>query len=313
MTTKPSILMIGHGSLGRPLALALSHHYPVSCLVRSTPEQSDRYPYRFIKADLAQPDTLQFLQHQTFDLIVVVISPSAYRDEDYFKTYVQGMQHLVSPLQANPVKPQRLLFVSSTSVYHQNDGEWVDEGSPTQPSSFSGQRLLEAENLLYHSGLPTTCIRFSGIYGGNRTRLLQQALSSPEISSLPEDNAPLTNRIHETDCLGVLTHLVNLQMRNAPLQSLYLASDCQPATLNEVKAFIQQAAIQKGLAQHENVCFSASEKGISSVRRAGSKRCNNQRLLDSGYHFQFPDFKAGYQQMIDLLPLATLKAWMSIV
>jgi nucleoside-diphosphate-sugar epimerase len=315
MTTKQRILIVGHGRLGRPLAMNLSNDYNVTCLTRSIPDDTLPASYQFIKGDLQQPESLTFLENQRYDQVVVVISPSAYNDESYFKTYVQGMQHLLRPLKANAFKPKRVLFVSSTSVYHQNQGEWVNENTHVEPHHFSGKRLLEAEHLLNRSGILSSCIRFSGIYGGDRSRLLQQALLRPEISTTPEKNEPYTNRIHEADCLGILKHLIERQANRVSLQPVYLASDCLPATRKEVCLFIQQASLQKVRQQWPSIHFDpskerSSEDHLKRVRRAGSKRCANERLMNSGYHFQFPDFKIGYQDMINALPHEQLYNWM---
>ena len=56
-------------------------------------------------------------------------------------------------------RPRRLLFVSSSSVYAQKGGEWIEEGAATEPEGYSGRVMLEAERLALASGIPAQRIR----------------------------------------------------------------------------------------------------------------------------------------------------------
>ncbi|MGB1271375.1 MAG: NAD-dependent epimerase/dehydratase family protein, partial [Endozoicomonas sp.] len=82
--------------------------------------------------------------------------------ESYQQTYVTGLGNTLNRLKAGLYSPRRVFFTSSTSVFHQNQGEWVDEASATEPCRFNGQALLRAETLLTQSDLTTTAIRFGG-------------------------------------------------------------------------------------------------------------------------------------------------------
>ena len=61
-----------------------------------------------------------------------------------------------------------MFFTSSTGVYAQTHGEWVDEDSPTEPVRYAGKRLLEGERLLLSGPFPATIVRLAGIYGPGR-------------------------------------------------------------------------------------------------------------------------------------------------
>src|SRR5690606_24678099 len=188
----------------------------------------------------------------------------------YRELFVDGLENLLRVLDRQRLR--RLIFVSSTGVYHQDDDSWVDEESPTEPTSFSGRRLLEAERLLAQSLKVGTSVRFSGIYGGDRTRLLEQILAG-EID--PAVQGPYTNRIHEQDCIGVLEHLVRKALEGGSLESCYLASDCEPVRIADIAYWVREQVGQLTLAANAG----------APPRRAGSKRCCNRRLLASGYRF----------------------------
>src|SRR5688572_29162209 len=126
-----------------------------------------------IAADLAVPRSLAELP-AAIDVVVYAASPGG-RDDAFYRTaYVEGLRNLIAALAKQGQAPRRTIFVSSTAVYGQSRGEWVDETSETAPEHFSGRRLLEAETLLRESGLPGVVLRLGGVYGPRRTRLIDE-------------------------------------------------------------------------------------------------------------------------------------------
>lgn len=77
-------------------------------------------------------------------------------------------------------RPKRLLFVSSSSVYEQKDGEWIDETAPAEANAYSGRLMLEAEQVALDSGIPASRVRLTGIYGPGREWLLTQVRRGTE-------------------------------------------------------------------------------------------------------------------------------------
>jgi nucleoside-diphosphate-sugar epimerase len=194
---------------------------------------------------------------------------------------VQTCENLVVQLRAQARKPKLIVFVSSTAVYNQMDGSWVDEDSPVEPESYSGKRLLEAEQIIRTSGFTNVVVRFSGIYGPGRNRLIEQVRQG-RASKSPH----FTNRIHADDCAGVIAHLLELRHQNIPLASVYLATDSAPTPMIEVVTW---------LAKQLGVSDFLSEDAINE---RGNKRCSNQQLLASGFTFRYPGFKNGYSAML---------------
>ncbi|MGB5810728.1 MAG: NAD-dependent epimerase/dehydratase family protein, partial [Polyangiales bacterium] len=87
------------------------------------------------------------------------------RDEDSYRAiYVRALRDLIEALRETGSPLRRVLFTSSTAVYGQSQGEWVDEESTTEPARFNGHIQLEAE--AYVRSLPGGMVlRLSGIYG----------------------------------------------------------------------------------------------------------------------------------------------------
>lgn len=245
-----------------------------------------------ISADVNRPDKLAFLSSQSFDIVLYCLAASGFNEAAYRSAYVDGLSNVLGAL--GDQTPERFIFVSSTSVYHQNDGSVVDEQSPTTPGKFNGRIVLEGETLV-RSRANGTVVRFSGIYGPGRTRMIDRVKS--HIRSDPHDEG-YTNRIHVDDCAGVLAHIADLTSRHSA-ESLYLASDSLPCTRYELEAFI---ASELGIGAAPAISAQDGEQAVASAagarRIAGSKRCSNARLLQSGYRFKFPDYTFGYKQVL---------------
>ena len=161
------------------------------------------------------------------EVVVYTAAASAFTEEGYRKTYVEGLRNLLEALQAGAHPVSRLIFVSSTGVYGQTQGQWVDERSPTQPGHFSGRIMLEAERIAVAEAYPAIVVRFGGIYGPGRNRLVETVRRGVACVESPPT---YTNRIHRDDCAAVLQHLMVLERP----ESLYLGVDSHPAPQCEV-------------------------------------------------------------------------------
>jgi len=217
-----------------------------------------------------------------FDYLVLTLTPTVRSEQGYQQAFATNVNGLLNALRQASLQPKRILFVSSTSVYGQNNGEWVDEQSATHPGNYNGRYVLHGEQTLLSSKFKTTVVRFSGIYGPGRDRLLNKVRCGDWITN----DQHFTNRIHQDDCAGVLAHLLN-QSRERDIENLYLASDSCPAPMNEVCAW---------LAQQVQVAMPPTRPTSSTAQL--NKRCNNGRLLDSGYTFLYPSYREGYQALL---------------
>lgn len=284
------VLVIGCGKIGGRVADILADDYQVSGLRRSP--QAKRNNIQYIAADVCDANTLARTMAEYFpeglDYLIYCLTPSQRNEQGYRETYVDGLMNTILSL-PNRERLKRLVFVSSTSVYHQNDDNWVDEDSLCEPKSFSGKLILEAERQLQASRLPHSIVRFSGIYGGNRRQLINQVITSAEEgTAMLSDSLRRSNRIHEDDCVGFLVHLIRKAERAEPLESLYLASDSEPVDLNIVILYLADLL---GVTINREAAAQAS-------RRSGNKRCANKRLLDSEYTLRYPSFREGYLAML---------------
>ncbi len=278
----PRTLIAGCGDIGSRLGTLLVQR---GHLVWGIRRSSARLPEQItpITGDLLDPETLDQLPEK-IDYTVFCATPDKVTEAAYRRVYIDALSMLLERLADKQSKVKRLLFVSSTSVYHQQNGEWVDEASATQPTHFRGQTLLEAERLLNNCSWPSVVARCAGIYGPGRNRLVNQVRQGA--IQLPDEPPLYTNRIHSDDCAAALAHLISLKNPD----NCYLLVDNNPATKQDVVDWIAQ---RLGLPLP-----SRTELTPAAREPSQGKRCSNKRLLESGFNFQYPGYRQGYQPLI---------------
>jgi nucleoside-diphosphate-sugar epimerase len=271
------ILIAGCGDVGNALGIRLlAHGYRVYGLRRNVAALAPGIEP--VAADLAEPGTLAALPRE-IAVLAYTAAAGGFDDAAYERAYVSGMANVLAALDRSRL--ERVLFTSSTGVYAQDDGSWVDEGSATVPGRFSGRRLLEGEALVARTGVSAISVRFGGIYGPGRESLIEQVRRGAPCADSPPS---WTNRIHRDDCAGVLAHLIGLA-QPAPV---YLGVDSEPATRCQVMDWLAE---RLGVARPPRA---AAEPRV----RGGNKRCSNRRLLESGYRFIYPSYREGYAAVL---------------
>ncbi|CAD5204098.1 SDR family oxidoreductase [Pseudomonas sp. FEN] len=279
----PSVLIAGCGDVGGRLATQLlGQGWRVQGLRRSI----SRLPQGVVgvAGDLfaeQRPDTWP---SGPLDYLVYCAAATEHDEAGYRAAYVEGLRHVLSWLRQSGQQPRRLLFVSSSSVYVQQTGEWVDEASPTEAEGYSGRLMLEAEQVALDSGIPATRVRLTGIYGPGREWLLTQVRRGYRVAVEP----PLYgNRIHVDDAAGLLAFLLEADRAGKVLEDCYIGVDDAPAPLAEVVGWLRE---------YLGVTEWAED---ASVRRTGSKRCSNARARALGWAPRYPSFREGYAAILE--------------
>ena len=277
------LLLIGYGDIAQRCAATFVEKGASVTAIARTPRQMNNGT--FWQGAVAERGILKKLAENTVDIAVITLTPGERMDEAYRQTYVENSRRLIDLWRAHGNAPGLIIFVSSTSVYTQNNGEWVDENSIASAESFAGRRLLEAEQLWQNSGMKTCVVRFSGIYGPGRNHLINRVKSGWAAGE------HYTNRIHADDCAGVLVHLCQQYAAGVQPPGLLLASDCEPVPGWQVNQWL---ARRMNLSPSDNTAM---------INRAGNKRCSNNRLLASGYVFKYPSYREGYSDILDNLKM----------
>ncbi len=238
-------------------------------------------------------------------VVIYCVASDGFSPEQYRSAYSEGLEKVLRTLRAHQLlpgrtsKPQRIIFVSSTGVFSQDDGSRVDEHSPVEPKAFSGQIMRDAELALQkfassNTGYEICTIRFSGIYGPGRTRMIQEVAAQKPVSAKRWNQ--WTNRIHRDDCARALVHLV---MRDQ-IKTCYVGSDTHPASFGEIATWL---ATRLGVPPPtiQDPPIEATERGAKSsggLERGGHKQCWSTGLLAEGFRFRFPSYRDGYESLI---------------
>ncbi|MBC2654086.1 NAD-dependent epimerase/dehydratase family protein [Pseudomonas sp. MSSRFD41] len=278
----PSVLIAGCGDVGSRLATRLlAEQWRVHGLRRTV----SHLPQGVlgVAGDLFSEQCPASWPQGTLDYLVYCAAATEHDEAGYRAAYVEGLQHVLGWLKQHGQRPKRLLFVSSSSVYEQKDGEWIDETSPAEANAYSGRLMLEAEQVALDSGIAASRVRLTGIYGPGREWLLTQVRRGYRVAVEP----PLYgNRIHADDAAGLLACLLKADHAGVALEDCYIGVDDAPAPLAEVVGWLRE---------YLGVTEWAAD---SSVRRTGSKRCSNARAKALGWLPSYPSYREGYAAIL---------------
>jgi nucleoside-diphosphate-sugar epimerase len=271
------ILIIGCGIIGTALARVLTAKGHRVTGVRRNPPPSNS-DIHTVRANISLATDLEQL-NTDFDQLFFIVSADGRTEQSYREVYEIGLNNVLHKFAHLP-----WFFVSSTSVYGQSQGEWVNEDAIAQPDNLNSQLVRQAEQQVIALNSQNTVVRFSGIYGAGREYLLNRAKQNPVIQQIPPT---FTNRIHQDDCVQVLAFLLEKKLAGITLAHYYLASDDDPAPLYEVMSW---------MAQQLNCPAPLIKEATSDDTM--NKRCDNQRLKALGYQFSYPSYKDGYTKLI---------------
>ena len=275
------ILIAGCGDVGTALGLALAEHgHEVFGARRSAHRLPE--PLHPLPVDLTDARAIERAV-PTVDAAVYAVAAGSRDEGAYRRAYVDGVSALLEVLEARAEPPRRVFFVSSTSVYGERGGEWIDETAPLAPRGFAGESLVAGERRMLASPIPATVVRFAGIYGPGRGWMIERARAGARCAG---DPPKFTNRIHRDDCAGVLAHLVDLGDR---CDDVYIGVDDAP---------VEECEVLEWLAARLHAPAPRRVRGDEAASRGSGKRCSNARLRASGYRFRHPTFREGYAAVL---------------
>ena len=207
------------------------------------------------------------------------------------RVYVDGLRTAIEAFGARESPPERLVYTSSTGVYGDHDGGWVDEATPLDPTTAKTEVLAEAERLARELapefGIDGAVARFAGLYGPDRYRL-DRYLEGPVTEGY-------LNMIHRDDAAGVVRFMLE-----STDEELLLAVDDEPA---DKWAFADWLADACGVERPpKRTKAERLEDDLSAAARRRirtSKRCSNDRLRALGYDFRYPTYREGYRPAVE--------------
>jgi len=186
-------------------------------------------------------------------------------------------------------------YLSTTGVYGDRGGGWVDEETRPMPSGARGQRRVAAEEawreLGRGHGIPIHVFRLAGIYGPGRNALVDVRAGTARRVHKP---GQVFGRIHVDDIAAVLA----ASMAHPRPGSIYNVCDDLPAPPDQVVSY---ACELLGVAPPPLVPFDSA--GLSPMARSfyrDNKRVSNRRIKDElGVRLAYPDYRAGLKALLE--------------
>ncbi len=291
-------LVVGYGYLGRRVAeRAKKNGDTIYATTRSsqkmksiaedgiTPVQCDWTDRSSLSRSIAELGKI--------DRVLVAVAYDRKSNIDRDTAMVGGLRNLIDALRIDPSRANetKFCYISTTGVYHQTGGVWVDETSPTRPTRAGGKAHLRAEALLRQKlGLPGhRTLRLSGIYGPGRVPRAADVIAGRSIASPAEG---YLNLIHVDDASSAVMAAWQLQPNEG--HHTYVISDDAPVIRRQ---FYQHIA---DLCGAESPKFIEPDKDASvRFRSETNKRIWNQRMKkDLNFKLQFPTHRQGLADVL---------------
>ena len=279
-----SKLIFGCGYLGGRVAerwLAAGH--AVAAVTRSERRAAEwrQRGLRPIVADVTRPESLASLPEAETVLYAVGFDPRGGKSR--WEVYVDGLRAVLAAL---PAATGRIIFISSTGVYSDAAGDWVDEDSPCRPTREAGRAFLAAEDVLAHHALGDRAIvlRLAGLYGPCRVPHKADILAGKAIMSAADN--PI-NLIHVDDAAAAV---LAADAGAAPPRT-YVVSDGHPVDRRECFRYLAE------LLGAPAPRFIAPSTDFLAQHHSGSnKRVRNARMVaELGVRLAYPTYREGLE------------------
>jgi nucleoside-diphosphate-sugar epimerase len=269
-----SVLIAGCGFVGLPLARDfVSSGWETHAITASETSAGNLHgePFPAYAVDITEETSFRHLAGRSFDVVIHCASSGRGDASDYAAVFFAGTQNLMANLEYG-----RLIFSSSTSVYAQTDGSWVDETSPADPVRETGQILRKTEDLVLSCG--GTVARLAGLYGPGRCAPLQKLLDGRAI--IQGDGTRVMNTLHQLDAVNALQFLAGTESGG-----LFNVVDNQPVAEIDWFRYLCHC-LNKPLPP-------VGPRELNRKRGWTNKRVSNQKLRSLGWGPIYPSFKEG--------------------
>ncbi len=285
----PAQVIIGGGDIGRRL-VSLLKNQPGSAASITVTTRSDQ------SRELAEQLGVKAV---ILDLDDHCAAPEYCRDAEMYYTVPpqntgvtdRRSQHLIQSLSEGGIMPRKVVLISTTGVYGDCGGRWVDESSPAQPTTERAIRRLDCETqwLRWSSQneVEMVILRVPGIYAFSRIPRERLHRREPVVAG---SECGYTNRIHADDLAAIML----AAMRSGRAQEVYNASDGVPGKISE---YLQAAARVLAIPALPEISLAEAKHVLSDSMLsylAESRKISNRKMLDQlQVVLRYPDFNQG--------------------
>ena len=290
-TIRPHVLVVGCGYVGARLVRRLSAAYDITAIVR-TAESAASLERRGIRAQVIDLDRVRagstIPERLEQEAIVYLAPPSITGESDL---------RLDRFLQLASVPPRTFVYVSTTGVYGDTDGQAVDESSPVRPGTDRARRRVSAEEMTRvwcnERHTRRVVLRVPGIYGPGRLPLERLRRRDPTVY---ETEAGISNRIHLDD----LVTACEASLRNPDARGVYNITDGSSVSTTR---FLLTLARLTGLPEPPQVSMEEAQLTFSSERLSfinESRRISNERMLKHlGVELRYASMEDGIRASLE--------------
>jgi nucleoside-diphosphate-sugar epimerase len=288
-------LIVGCGYLGQRVARRWQAAGDLVYAVTRRAERAAAWRSQGIRpivADVTRRETLARLPE--VDSLLYAVGHDAASGQTHQASYAGGLQNVLGAL---PPNFRRAIFISSTGVYGDRHGQWVDEETPCEPQRAAGQACLAAERLLEAEGegegqrfaQRAVILRLAGLYGPDRIPR-QAALLAGEPIDAPQHG--FLNLIHVDDAVEAVLAAADLDLR---LPRRYLVSDGTPVERSEY-----YAELARLIGAPPPRFRALDEETPAHVRAGADKRVSNARMLaELKVALRFPSYREGLKAIVE--------------
>jgi nucleoside-diphosphate-sugar epimerase len=277
-------LLFGHGYLGSRVASLWHDRGDDVTIVTRCDEKASQLSavgYKTIVADVTQRASLATLP--LADTVLYAVGYDRTAGPSIHEVYADGLRNVLDAL---PDDSGRIVYVSSTGVYGDAGGDWVDEGTPPAPARDGGRASLAAEESLrmHPLGERGIILRLAGIYGPDRIPFLD-AIRRGDAISVPAEG--FLNLIHVDDAAQIVVRAADVTL--PPLPRVYCVSDGQPVVRGE---YYREIARLLGAAPP--MFIDPPPDTPRAMRAANDRRVRNNRVnCDLGFTLKYPSYREG--------------------
>lgn len=285
------VAILGCGYVGLELARQLVDDHEVVGVRRSDDgvDAVAETGAEAVRADVTDAEALARVPD--VDALVFAASSGGRGAEAARGVYVDGLRTTVDAFADRADAPDHLVYTSSTGVYGDHDGGWVDETTAVDPTTEKTRVLAEAERVATdyatERGIDGTVARFAGLYGPDRYRL-DRYLDGPV-------TAGYLNMVHRDDAAGAVGFLLESEAR----QDVVLVVDDEPVEKWTFADWLaDECGVERPSKQTKAERLDADDLSAVAERRIlTSKRCSNDRLRELGYDLRYPTYREGYRDV----------------
>ncbi len=288
------VAILGCGYVGLELGRQLAPEHDVVGVRRSADGIAaiEAVGLEGVQADVTDPAGLADVPDAD---VVVFAASSGGRGADAARgIYVEGQRTAIDHFGSRSSPPDRYLYTSSTGVYGDHGGDWVDEETPLEPTTDKTDVLATAERVALEEplehGIDGTVARLAGLYGPGRYRL-ERYLQGPV-------TAGYLNMVHRDDAAGAVRHLVEADVAR---NEVVLVVDDEPVEKWEFADWLaEQCGVDAPFKRTVEDRLAEDDLSTAARRRLQtSKRCANDKLRGLGYEFEYPTYREGYEAAIE--------------